>query len=91
MNKIHSSSSLIISFESGNSTNVMSPTTIENTIADAIGTVRSPIQGKMKVKPVIIPKLAANNGIGTNLSSYSSKLIFTIFGLEVLAFPRPSC
>ena len=65
MNKIHSSSSLIISFESGNSTNVMSPTTIENTIADAIGTVRSPIQGKMKVKPVIIPKLAANNGIGT--------------------------
>ena len=69
----------------------MSPTTMENMIADAIGTVRSPIQGKIKVKPVIIPKLAANNGIGTNLSSYSKRLIFTNFGGDVLAFPRPFC
>jgi hypothetical protein len=91
MNEIHSSSSVIISVEGGKSTNVMSPTTIENIIADAIGTVRSPIQGKMKVKPVIIPKLAANNGIGTNLSSYSNRLIFIILGFEVLAFPRPFC
>ena len=91
MNEAYSSSSIVLSGEEGISTNVMSPTTMENMIADAIGTVRSPIQGKIKVKPVIIPKLAANNGIGTNLSSYSKRLIFTNFGGDVLAFPRPFC
>lgn len=91
MNETYSSSNVFLSGEEGISTNVMSPTTMENMIADAIGTVRSPIHGKINVKPVIKPKLAANNGIGTNLSSYSKILIFTIFGVDILAFPRPFC